>query len=56
MLCFAVKTLHISMHDAIWGTSLAQLMLLFRQSMFEKNENMITLQDKEQIDKWPSTR
>lgn len=47
MLCFAVKTLHIGIYDAIWDTSLAQLMLLFRQSMFEKNENMITLQDKE---------
>ena len=55
MLYFAVKTLHISLHDAIWGTSLAQLMLLFRQGAFEADENMITLEDKEVIDKWPST-
>lgn len=55
MLCFAVKTLHISIYDAIWGTSLAQLMLLLRQSMFENNEDMMTLEDKEVIDKWPNT-
>lgn len=55
-MTFAVKDLGLSIKAAIWDESLTTLMLMAREVVFEKNPNMITLADKEVIDKWPNTK
>lgn len=49
-----MSELHQRAEDVIWRMPMTQLLLALRQKAFENDSGVITLEDKEAIDKWPS--